>query len=205
RDCQSNLVPENIDPSQILSPSKRKAYERRIERLRVTTSPIARPRSHTPISVVTLDEYATISSPEASPAPPSAIPDKLKITLPCDEFTLKPKTPKLQSARRKDSDETCFEFAEDILFSRTKSALVVNEDGQIPVSPRRVLIPPTITPTTSPKLSAGPRLSANSPYEECSNAPKLLYIQQNETAHSFFGETVDETEEENWASFPDSS
>ncbi|XP_059162554.1 uncharacterized protein LOC131945938 [Physella acuta] len=206
KEGQASLVPENIDPSQILSPSKRKAYERRIERLRVTTSPIARPRSHTPISVVTLDEYATISSPEPSPAPLTVIPDKLKITLPCDEFSLKAKTPKLQSAKRKDSDENCFEFTEEILFSRTKSALVVNEDGQLPISPRRVLIPPTLTPATSPKLSTGPRLSAaNSPYEEQASS-QLLYIQPTEpTAYNFFGETVDETEEENWASFPDTA
>lgn len=206
KEGQASLVPENIDPSQILSPSKRKAYERRIERLRVTTSPIARPRSHTPISVVTLDEYATISSPEPSPAPPTVVPDKLKITLPCDEFSLKAKTPKLQSTKRKESDENCFEFTEEILFSRTKSALVVNEDGQLPISPRRVLIPPTLTPATSPKLSTGPRLSAaNSPYEEHASS-QLLYIQPTEaTAYSFFGETVDETEEENWASFPDTT
>ncbi|KAH9518370.1 hypothetical protein Btru_016548 [Bulinus truncatus] len=205
QDTLASLIPENIDPSQILSPSKRKAYERRIERLRVTTSPIARPRSHTPISVVTLDEYAAISSPELSPAPPSLLPDKLKITLPCDEFTLKPKTPKLQSSKKKDSDDLCFEFTEEILFSRTKSALVVNEDGQVPVSPRRVLIPPTLTPSTSPKLSKRTEFLGSSASEELSYAPKLVYIEQNETAYKIFGETIDEPEEENWASFPDSS
>ncbi|XP_055879121.1 uncharacterized protein LOC106055933 [Biomphalaria glabrata] len=203
-DKDTHLFPENIDPSQILSPSKRKAYERRIERLRVTTSPIARPRSHTPISVVTLDEYANISSPELSPAPPSLIPDKLKITLPCDEFTLKPKTPKLQSAKRKDSDEVCFEFTEEILFSRTKSALVVSEDGQIPVSPRRVLIPPTLTPSTSPKLSTGPRFPGTSAGDDSPSVSQLLYIQQNESSVSFFGDAVSEPQEENWATFPES-
>ncbi|XP_005105664.1 uncharacterized protein LOC101853482 [Aplysia californica] len=207
RDSHCTLLPDNIDPSQILSPSKRKAYERRIERLKVTTSPIARPRSTAPISVVTLDEYANISSPENSPASPSILQDKLKITLPPDEFTSKPKTPRLHSARRKDSDDTCFEFTEEILFSRSKSALVVEEDGLLPPSPRRVLIPPTLTPTSSPKLSSDTRLSSESLSEEAvgGTTPKLIYIQHNKAAHKIFGDTVDETDEDNWASFPDSS
>ncbi|GFN97746.1 hypothetical protein PoB_002425200 [Plakobranchus ocellatus] len=198
-----SLVPENIDPSQILSPSKRKAYERRIERLKVTTSPIARPRSTTPISVVTLDEYANISSPDASPASPSVLQDKLKITLPVDEFAAKPKTPKHHSGKRRSSEDTIFQFSEENLFSRSKSALLVEDDGQLPLSPRRVLLPPTLSPSSSPRLSRNPLLSK--PPGPESITPTLSLSQQKVTAHKFFGETVDETEEENWASFPEPS
>ncbi|CAG5131321.1 unnamed protein product [Candidula unifasciata] len=204
KDAVDNLVPEYFDPSQILSPSKRKAYERRIERLKVTTSPIARPRSTTPINVVTLDEYAVISSPDTTPATAFIVQDKLKITLPTDEFTCKPKTPKLPSARKHNIDDTCFEFTEEFLFSRTKAALVVADDGQLPVSPRRVLIPPNLTPSTSPKLSASPKLTPDSFYEDLApDAPYLKEIQEIEATRRFFGTTVDESEEDNWADFRD--
>ncbi|GFS11604.1 hypothetical protein ElyMa_003090600 [Elysia marginata] len=197
-------IPEVTDPSQILSPSKRKAYERRIERLKVTTSPIARPRSTTPINVVTLDEYAAISSsPDASPASPSVLQDKLKITLPADEFAAKPKTPKHHSGKRRTSEDTVFQFSEETLFSRTKSALLVEDDGHFPLSPRRVLLPPTLTPTSSPRLSASPRLTK--PVEAENIPPTVSFSQQKSTVHKFFGETVDEIEEENWASFPEPS
>ncbi|RUS76105.1 hypothetical protein EGW08_016136, partial [Elysia chlorotica] len=191
RDRFDSLTPEIIDPSQILSPSKRKAYERRIERLKVTTSPIARPRSTTPINVVTLDEYATISSPDASPASPSVLQDKLKITLPVDEFTAKSKTPKHQSGARRSSEDSVFHFTEESLFSRSKSALLVEGDGQLPLSPRRVLLPPAPTQTSSPRLSKP--------------ADPESFAQQKATVHKFFGDTVDEVEEENWASFPEPS
>ncbi|KAK3790975.1 hypothetical protein RRG08_018545 [Elysia crispata] len=203
QDKYDNLTPEVIDPTQILSPSKRKAYERRIERLKVTTSPIARPRSTTPINVVSLDEYATISSPDASPASPSVLQDKLKITLPADEFAAKPKTPKHYSGKRRSSEDTVFHFNEENLFSRSKSTLLVEGDGQLPLSPRRVLLPPALTPTSSPRLSTSPRLSK--PAEPESIPPTVSFSQQKATVHKFFGETVDEVDEDNWASFPEPS
>lgn len=206
KDSVDNLVPEYLDPSQILSPSKRKAYERRIERLKVTTSPIARPRSTTPINVVTLDEYAAINSPETTPATTFIVQDKLKITLPTDEFASKPKTPKLPSTKKNNVEDTCFEFTEEFLFSRTKAALVVADDGHLPLSPRRVLIPPNLTPTTSPKLSASPKLTPDSFYEDLTpDAPYLKEIQEIEATRKFFGTTVDENEEDNWADFHDIS
>ncbi|BFZ12201.1 hypothetical protein BsWGS_15240 [Bradybaena similaris] len=206
KDSVDNLVPEYLDPSQILSPSKRKAYERRIERLKVTTSPIARPRSTTPINVVTLDEYAAINSPETTPATTFIVQDKLKITLPTDEFASKPKTPKLPNAKKNNVEDTCFEFTEEFLFSRTKAALVVADDGHLPLSPRRVLIPPNLTPTTSPKLSASPKLTPDSFYEDLTpDAPYLKEIQEIEATRKFFGTTVDENEEDNWADFHDIS
>ncbi|ESO92041.1 hypothetical protein LOTGIDRAFT_163046 [Lottia gigantea] len=178
-----NLSPILLDPSQIKSPSKRKAYEKRLQRLQVTTSPIARPRSTTPINVVTLDEYIA-SSPEFSPTT-----EKLKIVLPADEFTPKPKTPR--KSTRKDSES---DFNEELLFSRSKSALVVDQAGHLPVSPKRVLIPPNISPATSPKISPASKLKL-----ENQGSTKYVYIRSPTHAIS----PLATGEEENWATFPD--
>ncbi|XP_050406707.2 uncharacterized protein LOC126822029 isoform X2 [Patella vulgata] len=182
------LSPILIDPSQIKSPSKRKAYEKRLQRLQVTTSPIARPRSTTPINVVTLEEYI-LSSPEFSPTTgESKGVEKLKIVLPADEFT-----PKLKSPRRsrKDSEDIC---TEELLFSHTRSALLVDHAGQIPSSPKRVLIPPTISPATSPKISTTSNL-----YIENPGSPKYVYFRSQKHCIS----PLASEPEENWATFPD--
>ena len=207
-DTHLKFLPDNIDPSQILSPSRRKAYQRRLERLKVTTSPIARPRSTAPISVVTLEEYAVLSSPEISPATPPTLQNKLKITLPSEDFAGKYKSPKHHSSSpRKDSNKSCFDFTEGILFSRTKSQLVVDEaSGHAPLSPRRVLIPPSNTRhTSSPNLShdncgTDTLLEKESEKWKLHSNPKLKQIQADQ---KIFGETVDINNDDDWASFPD--
>ena len=185
------LSPELVDPNTITSPSKKKAYQKRLWRQQVKTSPIARPRSTTPISVVTLDEYSSVlSSPENSPLSPTLhLGDKLKITLPADEFSFKPKSPKAGtnlSVSSDDNEESVFEFNEELLFTHTRSALVVDESGNIPQSPRRVLIPPTISPSSCPKLATA------SVSGDTETTPRLLFYQTTEPA-----------EEENWAVFSD--
>lgn len=184
------LYPEDLDPSQIVSPSKRKAFEKRLQRLQVTTSPITRPRSTTPINVVTLDEYV-ISSPDQSPASPAQ--DKLKITLPADEFSAKPRSPR-RLHKTEVVDDSCFLFSEDILFSHTRSAVVVDGAGQVPVSPRRVLIPPTLSPSSSPKLARSSKFLSGE------NIPQLVYI-RDEISEDIFGKPAAKQPCENWAVF----
>lgn len=134
-------------PEIIASSSKRKAYERRLQRLQVKTTPINRPRSTTPLSVVTLDEYTNLSSPEISPNL-----EKLKIVLPADQFGRPIKSPR--------SKENAFDFNEDRLFRHTKEAIVLQSDGSIGQSPRRIFIPPTLSPSQSPcKAAAGSPVS----------------------------------------------
>ncbi|XP_041354679.1 uncharacterized protein LOC121372440 [Gigantopelta aegis] len=186
------LSPELVDPNSITSPSKKKAYQKRLWRQQVKTSPIARPRSTTPISVVTLDEYSSVlSSPENSPLSPTLhLGDKLKITLPADEFSIKPRSPRTGtslSVSSDDNEESVFEFNEELLFTHTRSALVVDECGNIPSSPRRVLIPPTISPSSYPKLVTA------SVSGDTEAAPRLLYYQT----------PSEPAEEENWAVFSD--
>lgn len=133
--------------------SKRKALEKKIQRLQVTNTPVERPRSTTPINIHTLDEYVKeFDSPEKKSSSESA--EKLQIKLPGEEFIHKHKSPR----RLKSSQEilSVFNFNEDHLFSRTKSAVVVHDDGVSPTpSPRRVLLPPSQTPTSSPVLTRG--------------------------------------------------
>ncbi|XP_067680208.1 serine/threonine-protein kinase pakG-like [Haliotis asinina] len=187
RSSPVTLSPEIIDPTTITSPSKRKAYEKRLQRLQVKTSPIARPRSTTPINVVTLEEYVVLSSPEKSPNSPS-VAEKLKITLPPDEFCVKPRSPRKSPRVKSNSeDESCFEFNEELLFSHTRSALLITEDGKVPDSPRRVLIPPTISPSSSPKLAPATKLKKE--LDGVPGTPTLVYIQSPDN--------------ENWATFPD--
>ncbi|XP_014776004.1 uncharacterized protein LOC106873241 [Octopus bimaculoides] len=131
--------------------SKRKAYERRLQRLQVKTTPINRPRSATPLSVVTLDEYTHLSSPEVSPNL-----EKLKIVLPSEQFGKPIKSPRGVGT----SKENAFDFNEDRLFRHTKEAIVLQSDGSIGQSPRRIFIPPTLSPSQSPcKAAAGSPVS----------------------------------------------
>lgn len=137
-------APKTLGPlPKFSSRSKQKAYEKRLKRLQVTTSPVARPRSTTPISIHTLEEYINISSPEQSP---SATRDKLKITLPYDEFKTRSKSPRKSSKYgQKDVTPNEFDFSEEILFSHTKSALLVEDISDTKKSPKKVLISPTIS------------------------------------------------------------
>lgn len=120
--------------------SKRKALQKRIQRLQVTNKPVERPRSTTPINVVNFEEYR---SPSSSPSINS---EKLSIKLPPEEYRKRHKSPaKLQG--------DIFTFnSEELLFTRTKSLVV--ETSTIPgQSPKRVLIPPTLSPACSPSVS----------------------------------------------------
>ncbi|XP_061172565.1 uncharacterized protein LOC133181931 [Saccostrea echinata] len=134
--------------------SKRKALEKKIQRLQVTNTPVERPRSTTPINVHTFEEYVKeFDSPEKKSCIESGV--KLQIKLPGEEFSHKHKSPRKLKSSQKDN-LTVFNFNEDQLFSRTKSAVVVQDDGVSPTpSPRRVLLPPNLTPTASPVLSRG--------------------------------------------------
>ncbi|XP_076442768.1 uncharacterized protein LOC143281442 [Babylonia areolata] len=182
-DYSLNLYPEGLDPGQIASPSKRKAYEKRLQRLQVKTSPIVRPRSTTPINVVTLEEYIS-SSPDT---PASPFQEKLKISLPNSEFPSKVKSPRSARKQSESQTESCFVFNEEILFSHTRSALVVDEVGHVPPSPRRVLIPPTLSPSTSPKLGRAADLKSDS------NPPtELVYFKGKKEERGGGGEEEEE-------------
>jgi hypothetical protein len=134
--------------------SKRKALEKKIQRLQVTNTPVVRPRSTTPINIHTLDEYVKeFDSPERKSSSESG--EKLQIKLPGEEFVHKHKSPRRQKSSQKEV-LSVFNFNEDHLFSRTKSAVVVDDDGVSPApSPRRVLLPPSLTPKSSPVLTRG--------------------------------------------------
>ena len=193
-DYSLNLYPEDLDPGQIASPSKRKAYEKRLQRLQVKTSPIVRPRSTTPINVVTLNEY--INSPDTTPASP--FQEKLKISLPSNEQSSKSKSPRHSRKQSESQEDSCFVFNEEILFSHTRSALVVDEVGHAPPSPRRVLIPPTLSPSTSPKLG---RAVGQNPD---GSSIQLVYF-QGEKENEIFGQPAEQQSNENWATFPDAN
>ena len=146
----SSLISE-LQNEKILS--KRKALEKRIQRLQVTNTPVERPRSTTPINIHTFDEYKDFNSPEKSPCPEYA--EKLRIKLPGEEFSPKLKSPWRERSARKDPH--VFDFKEDHLFSRTKSALLVQNDGDSGLSPKRILLPPALSPchtASSPRRSA---------------------------------------------------
>lgn len=180
---------EIVDLSKA-SASKRKAYLKKLQRLQVKTNPIERPRSTTPINIFTLDEYVHYSSPEASPGA-----DKIKIKLPDEEF----------SPRNAEKDNLCFNFNEEDLFSHTRSGILVTNDAQVPTnpqSPRRVLIPPSLTPTSSPSRSA-----ASSP-----RSPRYIYCPSTNTHFQYPGEVGEHQPavsglvfNNNWVKFEDSS
>lgn len=155
--------------------SKRKALQKRIQRLQVTNKPVERPRSTTPINVVNLEEY---KSPSSSPSINS---EKLSIKLPPEEYRKRHKSPaKLQG--------DIFSFTnEDLLFTRTKSLVV--ETATLPgQSPKRVLIPPTLSPSSSPCVS--PRKSERhivGKSQKGQNVPDVLFS----------------TSPDKWVAFPD--
>ena len=157
------VLPPPLTEEERAQQSKRKAYEKRLQRLQVTTSPIERPRSTTPIDIFGLDEYAVISSPEKTPQ--SGNLEKLKITLPPDEFNQKLRSPR-KSRITETHEPHAFSFNEDLLFTHTKSALVVQDDGAKGLSPKKILIPPTLSPALSPRskrCSTALNLSPRSP------------------------------------------
>ncbi|KAJ8309247.1 hypothetical protein KUTeg_014121 [Tegillarca granosa] len=151
--------------------SKRKALEKRIQRLQVTINPVDRPRSTTPINVVTLEEYVDISSPERSP---TDVSEKLKIKLPGSEFHHKLRSPRKSRGSQVHKESEIFNFEEEHLFTRTKSALLMQNDGTPGNSPKRILIPPNLSPSLTPTgspvrtlLGASPKLQQKFVYIPC--------------------------------------
>lgn len=131
--------------------SKRKALEKRIQRLQVTTRPVDRPRSTTPINVVTLDEYREISSPEKHQTPDHL--EKLKIKLPAEEFSCGRQRSPWKARGSISEASNVFNFNEEHLFTHTKSAFLLQNDGSVGQSPKRILIPPSLSPALSPAAS----------------------------------------------------
>ena len=168
------VLPPPLTEEERSQQSKRKAYEKRLQRLQVTTSPIERPRSTTPIDIVSLEEYAVISSPEKTPL--SGNLEKLKITLPPDEFHPKVRSPR--KSRSESHDPNVFSFSEDLLFTHTKSALMVQDDGLKGFSPKKILVPPTLSPALSPRSQRCSTALNLSP-----RSPRYLYApNQNKTS-----------------------
>lgn len=186
------VLPPPLTEEERAQQSKRKAYEKRLQRLQVTTTPIERPRSTTPIDIFGLDEYASISSPEKTPL--SGNLEKLKITLPPDEFHQKGQSPRKSSRITETHEPHVFTFHEDLLFTHTKSALIVQEDTVKGLSPKKILIPPTLTPALSPRslrCSKALHLSPRSPrYYYTPPKNKSAIISPNHVG-------------ENWAKFED--
>ncbi|OWF45675.1 hypothetical protein KP79_PYT10141 [Mizuhopecten yessoensis] len=131
--------------------SKRKALEKRIQRLQVTTRRVERPRSTTPINVVTLDEYREISSPEKQNTPDHL--EKLKIKLPAEDFSCVRQRSPWKSRGSISEASSVFNFSEEFLFTHTKSAFLLQNDGSVGQSPKRILIPPNLSPALSPAAS----------------------------------------------------
>ncbi|XP_053400869.1 uncharacterized protein LOC128557500 [Mercenaria mercenaria] len=196
------VIPPPLSKEDAAKLSKKKAYEKRLQRLQVTTTPIERPRSTTPINIVALEEYVNISSPEKSPAKGSL--EKLKIKLPLDE-TGRTKSPRrtVKSATWESGDNQVFSFNEELLFTHTKSAILLDEDGNKYQSPKRILVPPTL----SPKLS--PARSPRSPRRFCQDthnlpryvySPKSLKVNKSEEISKVIAADA-VTEQANWAKF----
>lgn len=197
-------IPPPLSEEDAAKRSKKKAYEKRLQRLQVTTTPIERPRSTTPISIHGLEEYVNISSPEKSPAKGSL--EKLKIKLPLDD-TSRSKSPRrtVKPGLVDSGDAQVFSFNEELLFTHTKSAILLEEDGSKCQSPRRILVPPTLSPKLSPaRLPRSPRSSR----QGSPNLPRYIYSpksprsnKQNQENQSVTKEVV--PEQENWAKFDD--
>lgn len=196
------VIPPPLSKEDAAKRSKKKAYEKRLQRLQVTNTPIERPRSTTPINIVALEEYVNISSPEKSPAKGSL--EKLKIKLPLEE-TGRTKSPRrvAKSAAGESGDNQVFSFNEELLFTHTKSAIILEEDGNKYQSPKRILVPPTLSPKLSPARSPrSPRRFCQDPH----NLPKYVFspkspnLNRNEEESKLIAnDTV--PEQADWAKF----
>ncbi|KAL4238246.1 hypothetical protein ACF0H5_002959 [Mactra antiquata] len=201
------LIPPPLSKEDAAKLSKRKAYEKRLQRLQVTTTPIERPRSTTPINIHGLEEYINISSPERSPAKGSH--EKLKIKLPLDDLGRSPRH-LLGHRRCASGDGQIFNFNEELLFTHTKSAILLEDDGHQTKSPKRILVPPTLSPKLSPAhLLKSPRsTSALDP----NHPPKYFFNPKSPTTSKFNTASVENTnmkndnetyEDTSWAKFDD--
>ena len=106
----------------------------KLARLQVQTKPLERPRSTTPINIVSFDDYASVLG--ESPVDKSPNINKIRIRLPGEEFEARVKSPR--KTRRESSD-----FNDDHLFAHSRPAiLIAGEEGDESDSPKkRVLIP----------------------------------------------------------------
>lgn len=198
------VIPPPLSKADAAQRSKRKAYEKRIQRLKVTTKPIERPRSTTPINIHGLEEYVNFSSPEKSPAKSNI--EKLKIKLPLEEAG-RSRSPRHTTKSGESVDAQVFCFHEDLLFTHTKSAILLEEDGVKSQSPKRILVPPTLSPKLSPVRS--PR-SPRSPLAQNNRSlPRYIYSPKSPKAsqrkeNSTIDPAVvvsDVDEQINWARF----
>ncbi|XP_060586040.1 uncharacterized protein LOC132741787 [Ruditapes philippinarum] len=196
------VIPPPLSKEDAAKRSKKKAYEKRLQRLQVTNTPIERPRSTTPINIVALEEYVNISSPEKSPAKGSL--EKLKIKLPLEEAG-RTKSPRrtVKSTCSESGDYQVFSFNEDLLFTHTKSAIILEEDGNKYQSPKRILIPPTLSPKLSPARSPrSPRRFCQDPH----SLPKYVFspnspnLNRKEDESKLIGKDS-VPEQGNWAKF----
>lgn len=176
--------------------SKKKAYEKRLQRMQITTNPIERPRSTTPINIFGLDEYASIGSPERSVSASNL--EKLKITLPAEETYRSPKRTPRSSSQKSGDGGDAFNFSEDFLFTHTRSAFLVEDGGSRGASPKRILVPPTLSPKLSPARSPLPSRSGS-----CS--PRYYYSPSTQKQGHSRGGSLDITADflinQNWANF----
>ena len=153
----------------IKSESKRKALEKRIQRLQVTTNPVVRPRSTTPINVFSLEEYRDISEHDKNVTDHH---EKLKIKLPTEDVCLRQKSPRRSRRSLSNAEHCSFDFNEEFLFTHTIPALVVQTDGSLGSSPKRILIPPCLSPASSPVKQT------NRPSGSPAHIKKLYYLPQ---------------------------
>ena len=186
-------VPPPLSKEDAKQRSKMKAYEKRLQRLQVTTTPIERPRSTTPINIFGLEEYASIGSPEKMLSSPRHSGEKLKIVLPLDDI-VKTKSPR--KSRTGDPHDV-FNFNEDKLFTHMKSAVLVEDEGVKIGSPKRILLPPCMSPKMSPSLS--PRSGSSQPRYIYS--PKFQRSVENTDRKC--QDSFSSSDESNWAKFED--
>ena len=194
--CRRPTIPPPLSKEDAEKLSKKKAYEKRLQRMQVTTNPIERPRSTTPINIFTLDEYASISSPERLSCP--NVLEKLKIILPVEETCKSPKRTPRSSAQKSADGSDAFNFSEDALFTHTRSAFLVEDGESRGASPKKILVPPTLSPKLSPARSPLPSRSGS-----CS--PRYYYSPSTKRHGHSRGSSMELTPDffanHNWANF----
>ncbi|XP_013388524.1 uncharacterized protein LOC106157435 [Lingula anatina] len=144
---ESHAVADTYREESVTVKTKEPQAKLYTSQLKVNTKPIERPRSRTPINLVTLDEYVCSESPEKSPGL-----SKLNITLPGEEFETKEKISRKPKVA---TEKTWFNFNEANLFSHSKSAVIVNQlikNGRD--SQKKMLVPKTLNELKAEQSSA---------------------------------------------------
>lgn len=147
---------QNVRQKEISPNLKGVNVKRRAPQPILNTTPTERPRSRTPINIVTLGQYAHSDSPPKT----APVNEKISINLPSKEFVAKIKSGS-KSPSNAAVDKVWFTFDETSLFSHSKSGMVV----QAPVAQKskseptksvllpKSKIPPKIAPR-QPKTNA---------------------------------------------------